>query len=211
MDDDDDDALQGVPLDLSASLDNDASPPATISAPPCEPPLVLAGKVMQRPTPIRPRLQQASARPGGFQPLQPCHRSFVVLTKASVGFIPSYGERLNPVMGLDCKEAFDYTLGPNKDGSSHLGQNQMPCLPSFYSDAMKYIEQNCVIAGEVLHSICESLHLKPDEFDHHFKNPLAIQRLIRYPPQKMEEKDSIGAGAHVDFGAVTILKQDSDG
>ncbi len=177
-----------------------------------EPPLILAGKVIQRPTPVQPMFQQPPAPPEGLQPLQSSsgHRSFVVLTKASVGFIPAYGERLNPVMRPDCKETFDYAQ-TNKDGSSHLGQNQMPCLPSFHSDAMKYIEQNCVVARKVLHNICESLQLKPGAFDHHFEQPLAIQRLIRYPCQKMEEKDSVGAGAHVDFGAVTILKQDSDG
>jgi len=41
---------------------------------------------------------------------------------------------------------------------------------------------------------------------------LAIQRLIKYIPQGgANTENSIGAGSHVDFGAVTLLYQDSPG
>ena len=136
----------------------------------------------------------------------------IIYSKAAVGFTPPRHERLNPVMKPDAKETFDFALETEADGKTHLGKNPMPAsLPGFAEVAKQYIEQNVRVARKVLATIVAGLELKRDVFDAYFAAPLAIQRLIRYPRQNFTEKDTIGAGAHVDFGAITLLKQDSDG
>jgi isopenicillin N synthase-like dioxygenase len=43
------------------------------------------------------------------------------------------------------------------------------------------------------------------------KTPIATQRMLHYPPQPAGEHNQIGAGAHTDWGLVTILAQDDIG
>lgn len=52
-------------------------------------------------------------------------------------------------------------------------------------------------------------HVDTSIFDHFCKDPVASIRLLHYPPQpKIEDRLQLGAGAHTDFGAVTLLLQD---
>jgi isopenicillin N synthase-like dioxygenase len=48
------------------------------------------------------------------------------------------------------------------------------------------------------------------EFAKFCDSPIANVRLLHYPPQadSVSDKDQVGAGAHTDFGAVTLLLQD---
>jgi hypothetical protein len=149
--------------------------------------------------------------PNVTNPPGPPPERLIIYSKADVGFSPMRHERLNPVMKADAKETFDYALETEPNGKTHLGSNPMPAIAGFAQTSTKYVEQNVAVARKALALIVAGLGLKEDVFEAYFYAPLAIQRLIRYPRQNFAEKDTIGAGAHVDFGAITVLKQDSDG
>lgn len=55
------------------------------------------------------------------------------------------------------------------------------------------------------------LGLSHTAFDAMFEKPMGIQRVIRYPSQNVEEKNALGASAHVDYGAITLVQEDSPG
>jgi len=133
------------------------------------------------------------------------------MMKSMRGYGEPRTEALNPRIGPDIKETFDYGVAFDASGSTHLGTNLFPqSLPNFEQHAMQYLNQGCAVAKEVLHAIALGLHIKEDAFDAHFEKPLAIQRLIKYPPQG-QSTDGMGAGSHVDFGAVTLLYQELPG
>jgi len=119
-------------------------------------------------------------------------------------------------MGPDLKETFDYGLALDKSGETHLGPNLMPSIPRFKEVADEYLTQGYSLSRVILSLIALGLGLEESAFDPFFTSPLAIQRLIRYPPQasvvmQQGAPVSIGAGSHVDFGAVTLLQQDLPG
>jgi isopenicillin N synthase-like dioxygenase len=57
-----------------------------------------------------------------------------------------------------------------------------------------------------------SLGLPESYFDHTHPNPMVTLRMVRYPahPADADER-TYGAGAHTDWGALTILAQDAHG
>jgi isopenicillin N synthase-like dioxygenase len=60
--------------------------------------------------------------------------------------------------------------------------------------------------------IALSLQLPEDFFEFALRTPIATQRLLHYPPQpEQAARNQIGAGAHTDWGLVTLLAQDEVG
>ncbi len=193
------------------------TPPSMSEAPPDAPEEVPI-KSKAKPQIKEPMLSYFPQQPP--QPHQPVLRSNrsptsdpnfrPYVSKATIGFQPMRGEVLNRQMRPDAKETFDYLLETMPDGTTALS-NLMPNLQDFDRDSRAYVQANCQVARTVLQALTEALGLPKNVFDEHFEKPLAIQRLIRYSPQNMGVRDEIGAAAHVDYGAVTVLKEDSPG
>lgn len=128
------------------------------------------------------------------------------------GYIPMYGENVDPENTRDFKECFD--LGVHEDTvSPFFGPNQMPAeLPEFKAVCEAYHEAMLALARKLIGAIALSLELPVDYFEKLQRKPITIQRLLHYPRQLGEiSQKEIGIGAHTDYGFLTILAQDSAG
>ncbi|QYU66883.1 hypothetical protein J4558_18235 [Leptolyngbya sp. 15MV] len=98
-------------------------------------------------------------------------------------------------------------------GHHGYGQNLWPAnLPGFAEHMTAYIAAHVALCERIMRHLARSLNLPANYFDATMGHPLATLRLCRYPPQPPDAtKDTFGAGAHTDWGAITTLAQDSLG
>ncbi|KKY34942.1 putative 2og-fe oxygenase family [Diaporthe ampelina] len=101
-----------------------------------------------------------------------------------------------------------------------LGQNMFPAtLPDgdFRLPTERYYAAVLDLSMRVLEILAKGLPYGDDIFHEFVSNdPVCIMRLLHYPPQAQppppsRDQRQLGAGAHTDFGAITLLLQDSSG
>jgi isopenicillin N synthase-like dioxygenase len=94
-----------------------------------------------------------------------------------------------------------------------FGHNQWPAnLPGFRDQMLLYHAAMRALADRLLSLIAVSLELEADWFVSSYDAPVATLRLIKYPPQPRDAAfNQIGAGAHTDWGDITLLAQDGIG
>jgi isopenicillin N synthase-like dioxygenase len=139
------------------------------------------------------------------------------------GYEPVGGQVLDSQDGSekappDLKESFyigvelpaDKLIGEPMRG---YGYNQWPDnLSGFRQQMLAYQSALHVLADQVLSLIAVSLDVPDGYFEPFFDSPITTVRLIKYPPQPAGARfNQIGAGAHTDWGGITILAQDSLG
>lgn len=115
----------------------------------------------------------------------------------------------------DHKEAFNIGLEMAADDPRVLANepfrapNRWPDLPEFRHAMLTYFDA-CHRLGVALHqAFSADLGLDTNHFAPHFTAPLATLRLLHYPPARGTEGE-IGAGAHTDYGSVTLLMTDGE-
>jgi isopenicillin N synthase-like dioxygenase len=125
-------------------------------------------------------------------------------------------EALDPARGFDAKEAFNvgFDIAPNDPeflaGKPFRALNAWPTLPAFRETLLAYYD-SCMRLGARIHSaIACDLGLPTDYFADKFDRPMATLRLLRYPAAPGAE-DHVGAGAHTDYGNLTLLATDDVG
>jgi isopenicillin N synthase-like dioxygenase len=129
---------------------------------------------------------------------------------ANRGYEPLGGQTLEPGARPDFKEGF-YIGAEEPLGGFNRGPNQWPAqLPEIEPVLLGYHRRMLDLATRLMSGLALSLHLGPDAFADFCRSPIAILRLLHYPPQPPSEPGR-GAGAHTDFGALTILLQDEVG
>lgn len=128
------------------------------------------------------------------------------------GYIPMYGENVDPENTRDFKEVFDYGLN-EEEVSPFFGPNLMPEQPEGFKETMEqYHSEMMKLARKLISGIALSLNLPENYFEKLQKKPITIQRLLHYPPQEGQiTQEEIGIGAHTDYGFLTILSQDQVG
>ncbi|WP_296262651.1 MULTISPECIES: 2-oxoglutarate and iron-dependent oxygenase domain-containing protein [unclassified Pseudomonas] len=127
-------------------------------------------------------------------------------------------EQLDPDLPSDLKETFDMGLHLPADhpdvmaGKPLRGPNRHPDLPGW----QRLMEQHYLdmqdLASTLLRAMTPALGIERDFFDQRFKQPVSVLRMIHYPPRHTATSaQQQGAGAHTDYGCVTLLYQDVAG
>jgi isopenicillin N synthase-like dioxygenase len=141
------------------------------------------------------------------------------------GYEPMALQTLQAGAQPDQKEAFSLgrELAPDhwlvREAAPFEGPNQWPpSRPGFDGGAFRaqmeaYRDAVIDLGRELCGLIAASLDLPEDYFVEALKEPNANVRLLHYPPQAEPtvSDDRFGAGAHTDWGFITILLQDDCG
>jgi isopenicillin N synthase-like dioxygenase len=94
-----------------------------------------------------------------------------------------------------------------------FGHNQWPeGLAGFREQTLAYQAAIRELGGRVLAMLARSLELPEEHFTPFYDMPGTTLRLLRYPPHPQAAlANQLGAGAHTDWGGVTLLAQDDLG
>jgi isopenicillin N synthase-like dioxygenase len=111
----------------------------------------------------------------------------------------------------DLKESFMYSLPTTASMDGEAGV--WPAgLPGFVEQMTRYHERMRALSGRLMELIALSLELPEDHFKTAFADAAYAVRLLRYPSQPViGPNNQLGAGAHTDWGAITLLYQDDAG
>jgi len=127
-------------------------------------------------------------------------------------------EQLDPERPGDFKETFDMARNLAEDHPDVLAQkplhgpNQYPDIEGFQALYESHYWQMLEIGKTLLKGVAIALGLPKGFFDDKFTEPLSVLRVIHYPSLEAKaDERQLGAGAHTDYGCVTILYQDSTG
>lgn len=135
------------------------------------------------------------------------------------GFEGLGAQTLDAAMNPDLKESFycgmDWPAEHPyvKAGYQTYGPSQWPEeLPDARPVCEAYIDAMNVLSLRLMQLMALSLDLPEDYFDAACQDPMVTLRMVRYPPHpEGADERTFGAGSHTDWGAVTILAQDSHG
>lgn len=111
--------------------------------------------------------------------------------------------------GMDWPADHPYVVA----GHQTYGPSQWPTeLPGARPQSEAYIAAMNGLSLRLMQLIALSLDLPEGYFDASCQEPMVTLRMVRYPPHPEDADDrTFGAGAHTDWGAITVLAQDSLG
>ena len=123
---------------------------------------------------------------------------------------------LDPGSPPDLKESFmlGRELGPDhphmRAGVPNYGANLWPeGLPGFREQMQAYETEIIRLGTHLMGCLAASLDLDAAYFAEGLRDPQCAMRLLHYPPQPQDAAfNRLGAGAHSDWGSITILLQD---
>ncbi|MGZ2257347.1 isopenicillin N synthase family dioxygenase [Roseobacter sp. A03A-229] len=116
---------------------------------------------------------------------------------------------------VDRKESFNigFDLAPEDPrvvrGEPFRGVNVWPEIDGFRDTMLAYFDAALALGVDIHRAFAADLGLEADHFTASFAEPLAALRLLHYPPATGAQNE-IGAGAHTDYGAITLLMTDGE-
>lgn len=130
------------------------------------------------------------------------------------GYAGQGTEALDETSGVkDRKEAFNVGLDLAADdprmGEPFRAANLWPALDGFRDTMLAYYTSVLELSVALHRAVALDLGLPQHHFDGSFDAPMATLRLLHYPAG--DTASSIGAGAHTDYGALTLLMTDGVG
>jgi isopenicillin N synthase-like dioxygenase len=171
--------------------------------------------------PISPeRIAQVQAMAKAFFALEPDEKLKIDITQTRHhrGYGAIATEQLDPALPSDLKETFDMGLHLPADhpdvlaGKPLRGPNRHPDLPGWEALMQQHYLDMQSLAQTLLRAMTVHLGIATDFFDLRFQDPVSVLRMIHYPPRQTAScAEQQGAGAHSDYGCVTLLYQDSAG
>ena len=140
-------------------------------------------------------------------------------SKTFAGYEPLAGQTLDEDSPPDLKESFYCGHDVPDDhpyaqaGIRGFGHNRWPeDLPGFREQMQTYYKTVRALADSVMGLIALSLELPENWFEPLYRNAGGNLRLIHYPPHPGDARENqLGAGAHTDWGGITLLAQDDIG
>ncbi|HEY7299351.1 MAG TPA: 2-oxoglutarate and iron-dependent oxygenase domain-containing protein [Xanthobacteraceae bacterium] len=128
------------------------------------------------------------------------------------GYEPMETQRLDSESPPDLKESFNFSALAKPGTPDHVLNIWPHDLPGFREALESYHQKIRALGRHVSGLIALSLGMPYTFFDPTFENQKAALRLLRYPPQPANAKfNQLGAGAHTDWGWITLLAQDKQG
>ena len=148
-------------------------------------------------------------------------KQFASLTEGVLnrGYDGVLSQQLDPTAPApDVKEVFDIGLDLPWDhplvvaGTPMHGPNSWPDLEGFREPVEAFYAACRTLTEQLLAGMALSLDLDEHAFEPFHRTPIATMRLLRYPPTLPDQVEGqLGAGAHTDWGAITVLTQDDAG
>jgi len=127
-------------------------------------------------------------------------------------------EQLDPNLPSDLKETFDMGFHLPADHPDVLaekplrGPNRHPDIPGWQALMEQHYLDMQALGQTLLQAITVALGIERDFFDQRFIEPVSVLRFIHYPPRHTATSaQQQGAGAHTDYGCITLLHQDAAG
>ncbi len=137
------------------------------------------------------------------------------------GYFPATAESLARSMGEeqppDLKESFnigplDTPDGLDADGAAGFcyAKNYWPERPADFEQTWRrYYAAMNTLAGHIMRLFADALDLEPDWFDDKIDHAISAMRVLNYPDIGADPlPGQLRAGAHTDYGSLTILKPD---
>jgi isopenicillin N synthase-like dioxygenase len=134
------------------------------------------------------------------------------------GYVRLGEEKLDPALAGDVKECFN--AGPDLAaddpdvlaGKPFHAVNQWPALPGFRDTLVAFHAAALDLVVQMQRAIAVDLGIDEHYFDQYFDAAVGVLRLLHYPPHPGAFDGSVyGAGAHTDYGNLTLLAQDAIG
>jgi isopenicillin N synthase-like dioxygenase len=152
------------------------------------------------------------------QPLTEKQKVLYSAQSGNRGYVPMKGEALDPSKPSDLKEAFNigFDVTPDDEdvlsGVKFRAPNLWPEQKEFRETMLEYYAA-VLRVGKALHTtFAMDLEVQPTYFEDKLDRPMAVLRLLHYPPRPDHvEIGQLGAGAHTDYGCVTLLATDTVG
>ena len=151
-------------------------------------------------------------------PVEVKQRQSIQRSAHNRGYVAISEESLDPTKPADLKEAFNIGLDLAATdprvvaGEPFRGVNLWPEIPGWRETILTYFDEVWAVGMRLHRAIARDLGLGSDFFEDKLDQPMATLRLLHYPPQpEAPAKDQIGAGAHSDYGNITLLLTDEVG